>query len=303
MYGTVPRTRSFPGDLAAGVGGGRHPPGEPEVQDLHQAVARHHEVPGLQVPVHDARRVRLREAGRDLGGELEQLLHGEGTVLEHLLERPALHQLHRDEARPLVLADLVDGGDVRMVEGRGGTSLSLEAPPLIRVARRRLGEDLDRDLAAEAGVAGPIDLAHPPRTDQVREPRTGRAGSRGRPRASASPPPRPAPRGAPSPPPRSRGATSPHGEDPRPRRRPPRERRRARRAGARAPRGTAPRLSRSPVVSSRAPLAAAPGAEELRRFLRRGWPKEQPRGPPLEPQLGRSEAVGSRLHSPLGGRR
>ena len=66
-----------------------------------------------------------------------------------------------------MVADFVDGGDVRVVESRRGTGLSFEAPELIGVARRCLMENLDRDLAAEASVAGPVDLSHPPCTDQV----------------------------------------------------------------------------------------------------------------------------------------
>ena len=158
---------SFPGDAALDVLGVGRPLGEAEVQDLHQTFARHHQVPRLQVPVHDPRPVRLREATRDLGGQIEQLLEREGTLLQPLLERPALYQFHRDEARTLVVTDFVDGGDVRVVESSRGTGLSFEALELIGVARRCLMEHLDRDLAAEASVAGPIDLSHPPCTDQV----------------------------------------------------------------------------------------------------------------------------------------
>jgi hypothetical protein len=54
-----------------------------------------------------------------------------------------------------------------MVEGGRGPRLSLEALKLIGVAGHRIMQDLDRDLAAEAGVAGPVDLPYSPRADQV----------------------------------------------------------------------------------------------------------------------------------------
>ena len=105
--------------------------------------------------------VRLGQAAGDLAREVEQLLDGEASRLEPVLEGLALDQLHRDEARALVLADLVDRGDVRMVEGRRGTGLSFEAAKPPGVVRHLLGQHLDRDLAAEARVARAVDLAHP----------------------------------------------------------------------------------------------------------------------------------------------
>jgi hypothetical protein len=44
-------------------------------------------------------------------------------------------------------------------------SLAIEAGQPVRVARDRLGEDLDGDLALEARIASPIDLAHPARAE------------------------------------------------------------------------------------------------------------------------------------------
>ena len=60
----------------------------------------------------------------------------------------------------LVLADLVDGDDVRMVERRGGARLLREAQIVLRTLVETLGEQLDRDDAAEAGVARPVEPAH-----------------------------------------------------------------------------------------------------------------------------------------------
>ena len=62
-------------------------------------------------------------------------------------------------------ADVVDGEDVGVVEGPGGPGLLLEAEETVAIGDL-LGEDLDRDLAAEAGVTGAVDLAHSPRAEQ-----------------------------------------------------------------------------------------------------------------------------------------
>ena len=58
------------------------------------------------------------------------------------------------------LADLVDRDDVRVVQGRGGARLLLEAGEPARVLRKLFGKDLQRHLAAQAQVGGNVNLAH-----------------------------------------------------------------------------------------------------------------------------------------------
>jgi hypothetical protein len=72
----------------------------------------------------------------------------------------------------IVGADVVDGEDVGMVEGGDGAGLALEAALPLGVGRSLLGEDLEGDLAPEAGVVSPVHLSHTPgaqgREDLVR---------------------------------------------------------------------------------------------------------------------------------------
>lgn len=62
-------------------------------------------------------------------------------------------------------ADVVDGEDARVVEGPGKASLLLEAVEASVVVAQLGGEDLDRDVASEPGVAGTVNLTHAPGTD------------------------------------------------------------------------------------------------------------------------------------------
>ena len=57
-----------------------------------------------------------------------------------------------------------------MVERAGGACLLLEAAQAVGVVGDGGGEDLHRDLALEAGIAGPIDVAHAPRADGRQDP-------------------------------------------------------------------------------------------------------------------------------------
>ena len=87
---------------------------------------------------------------------------------EHVVERLALEQLHR-EVEPAVgrAAEVVDLDDVLVVDL--GDRRRLAAEPLDReVIARQLGvQHLDRDLAAQRHVLGAIDRAGSALTDQL----------------------------------------------------------------------------------------------------------------------------------------
>ena len=86
---------------------------------------------------------------------------GSGARIEELAQRPAVDELHDDEGRLGILADLVDRDDRGVVQGRGRPRLRLEAGEPLGVERELAREGLDRDVAPEARVPGPVDLPHP----------------------------------------------------------------------------------------------------------------------------------------------
>jgi hypothetical protein len=77
-----------------------------------------------------------------------------------LLETSALEALHHDERLPLVLADVVDGADVGVVQGRGGSFLALESLSGPRFVESPFGEELQRHRAAQPRVLGRVDNPH-----------------------------------------------------------------------------------------------------------------------------------------------
>jgi hypothetical protein len=60
----------------------------------------------------------------------------------------------------------VNGKDVGVLEGGDGARLLLEPPDPIGALRAVRGDELDRDLSIEPGVAGPVDDAHPSRAER-----------------------------------------------------------------------------------------------------------------------------------------
>ena len=139
--------------------------GEPEVQDLDAPFARHHHVARLQVPVHDAALVRGRQRVGERHGDLEESRKGETARRDERVEGFALHQLHGEKAAGAVLLDRVDGHDVGVIERGERAGLAFETGQALRVLRHRRREHLDRHVAAELRVGGPVHLAHPARAD------------------------------------------------------------------------------------------------------------------------------------------
>ena len=64
------------------------------------------------------------------------------------------------KARPSSFADVVNGADVGMVQRRGSAGFSAEALQRLRIAGNVVGQELQGDKAAQAGVLGLVDDAH-----------------------------------------------------------------------------------------------------------------------------------------------
>ncbi len=93
----------------------------------------------------------------------------------------AFDQFHHQRGHLAGLLEAVDLGDVGMIERRQRLGLALESRQPLRVAGKRRRQRLQRDVAAQLGVARPMDLAHATgakwRKDFVwTEPGTGREG-------------------------------------------------------------------------------------------------------------------------------
>jgi hypothetical protein len=81
------------------------------------------------------------------------------AALDRALQVHAFQQLHGDERRAVVLAQLVDGDDVRVLQARDGARLAQEALLVLR-PRRLHAHDLERDVAVEGLVASAEDDPH-----------------------------------------------------------------------------------------------------------------------------------------------
>ncbi len=104
--------------------------------------------------------VGLVEAIADFCTNLQYLVTGKGASPQAVSEGFALQKLHDQKIDAVVLADVVKGADVGIVQRRDGLRLALEALPGFRVVRKVSWQDFDRYRAVQASIAGAINLSH-----------------------------------------------------------------------------------------------------------------------------------------------
>ena len=135
--------RLGPGRLGEGAS-------QAEVGDAQAAVLAEEEVGRLHVAVHEAAAVGVVEAPRDLQPDEEHLRQAEPHPLVEDSPQAAAAEVLGDDVRgAVVVAPVVDGDDVGVVQGRGRLRLGTEAPK--ERCRRRRGQ--------RAGSSPPPDAA------------------------------------------------------------------------------------------------------------------------------------------------
>ena len=143
--------------------------GEPEVDDLHAIGVAHHDVLGLEIAMHDARGMRLRETLGYLLGDVGEPSRRQPAGGQQVAQGLALHPFHDHEGHAGLMANVMDGQDIGMVQGRSRLGFLLETTQTISIGE--IGwEDLDRDPAIEAGIERAVDLTHaacPERTEDL----------------------------------------------------------------------------------------------------------------------------------------
>jgi hypothetical protein len=137
-----------------------------KVENLDAIVAGHENVLGFQIAMGDPFFVRRGKPVRDWQRQLNRLANPERTGTQPIAQRLALEQLRYDEGRGAVSADVVDGEDVWVGQGRGGSGFLLEPMKAIDAGRECGRQDLDRDVTSEPRIACAIHLAHPAGAEQ-----------------------------------------------------------------------------------------------------------------------------------------
>ena len=112
---------------------------------------------------------RLGHLG-DQGDGAARLQRAPPTALEDPGEVDARDEAHVEEQPAVDLAEVVQRDDVRVLQLRGGVRLAAEALPEHLVAREVVGQQLEGDGPAAAGVEGAVHGAHAAAAELVLDP-------------------------------------------------------------------------------------------------------------------------------------
>ena len=116
----------------------------------------------MKIEVHDAFPVCGCERGGDLFAEAQDLLDRQWPADETLGERFAVHVLHDQEGVTVLLTDIMQGTDMRMVQSRDRAGFTFEAFEAVASAEFGPAKDLQSDGAIQTRVARSIHFAHAP---------------------------------------------------------------------------------------------------------------------------------------------
>ena len=166
LFGCHVRQRS--GNLARRLGGGLIDIGDrarqlrdAEIQHFRPALRRDDDIGRLEVAMDDAALVRFFESGGHVAGKRDDLSLGQRPGGDALGERRSRDVLHDEEVDPVGAVEVVNGGDVGVVQARQGLRFAAESPPRRFVAQHPRRQHLDGDVAVEVRVVRAVDLSHP----------------------------------------------------------------------------------------------------------------------------------------------
>jgi hypothetical protein len=89
--------------------------------------------------VHDASVVGCFQGLRDLQSDGHGFIEGQTTPLDPLGERFALYQFHDQEVAVAIVLDLIDGGDIRVIQRRQHLGFAAEARHPLCILSEKLG--------------------------------------------------------------------------------------------------------------------------------------------------------------------
>jgi dienelactone hydrolase len=115
----------------------------------------------------------------DLHSDPEHFEQRQRATGEPIGERFTLDQFHDEVVRPVFLPDVVKDPDVRMIECGHQACFALEARQAVGILRNVFGQDLDRHLATQPGIARAVDLSHSAGTERGDDDVISESGSRG----------------------------------------------------------------------------------------------------------------------------
>src|SRR5580692_10571303 len=131
-----------------------------KIEDLGLTSLRDKNIRRLDVAMHNSAGMSRIESIRNLNPQLEQLRNLQRTPLNHVLQGPAVQILHGNKRFAILLPNVIDGANVRMVESRSRLRLALKAAKSLRILGDVVGQELESNKTMQPNVLGLIDNTH-----------------------------------------------------------------------------------------------------------------------------------------------
>ena len=136
-----------------------------KIQKLHAGLGQH-DVAGFQIAMHHAAAVRFVECVGDLHAVLQSLIERQGTLFKTLGEGFAFDAFHDEIGDAILMTDVMQHANMRMIQARNGFRFTLETLVANRIGGKLRGKNLDGDGTFEARIAGAIDFTHTAGTER-----------------------------------------------------------------------------------------------------------------------------------------
>ena len=134
--------------------------GQPEVENLSVPAAGDEQIGRLDIAVNDPGGVRRFQRVGDLDRERQEPIDLERAPGDPMLQRHPVEELHDEERAAALLADVVDGADVGVVQRRGGPCLAAESGQRLGITSKVGRQELQRDEALQARILGLVHDTH-----------------------------------------------------------------------------------------------------------------------------------------------
>ena len=129
---------------------------------MSDALPRDEDVLGFDVAMDDPAKMRVGEGLGDLLRDARRAPGREGAVAPYGVRQGfPIDEVHHQVGAAALLAGIVDGHDVRVLKAGGGHHFQTKALPGLARAGDAGEEDLERHVAAQGRMVGPVDGAHP----------------------------------------------------------------------------------------------------------------------------------------------
>src|SRR6266566_5804586 len=114
---------------------------QPEIENLGVSALGHEQVCRLDVAVNNSLRMRCIEGIGDFYSQLQQRFQLYRLCSNAMFQGYTIEKLHRDEGLSILVADIIDRANIRVVQGRCSLGLTLKARQGLGISGDFFGEE------------------------------------------------------------------------------------------------------------------------------------------------------------------